>query len=213
MNNSQLKSEITEDFFYGRGIDKAKNLIGKFLLNEETGSGGVIVETEAYLGEKDPSCHYARSKNGKRGKVFEKGAGTVYIYSIHTHLCMNFISEYKGNPEGILIRAIKPSRGIEKMKENRGWDDKKKLASGPGKLTEALGIEKEKYNGQKISESSLSLYTTDLRPEIEESSRVGISEAKDWPARFSMKNSSYVSKPVKNVDSDFDTNCYYQNLD
>jgi DNA-3-methyladenine glycosylase len=110
---------------------------------------------------------------------------------------MNFISCYKGNPEGILIRAVKPVEGIESMKERRGWDKITKLASGPGKLTEALGIEKENHNDRKISESPVSLYKTDLEPEIKTGSRIGIKEAKDWPARFSMKENKFVSRSVK----------------
>jgi DNA-3-methyladenine glycosylase len=212
MDSPNLQNQISEEFFYGRGTDIAKELLGKFLVNEETGCGGIIVETEAYLGEHDPSCHFAKSGE-KRKKIFRKGAGTVYVYKIHTHDCMNIISEYKGNPEGILIRAIKPTKGIEEMKERRGWSDKTKLASGPGKLTEALGITKEEHNGEKLSESPITIYNTDLDPEIEISSRIGISKAEDWPARFSRKHSSYVSKPINQTDTSFSPEEYYQKFE
>lgn len=212
MTSPNLKNRISKEFFHGRGTDIAKELLGKFLVNEETGCGGVIVETEAYLGEHDPSCHFAKSGEHRK-KIFRKGAGTVYVYKIHTHNCMNIISEYNGNPEGILIRAIKPTKEVEEMKQRRGWEDKKKLASGPGKLTEALGITKEKHNGEKISESTVTIYDTDLEPEVEVSSRIGISKAEDWPARFSVKNSGYVSKPVKNPDTSFGHDEYYQKFE
>lgn len=212
MNTPNLQNQISEEFFHGRGTDLAKKLIGKYLVNEDTGSGGVIMETEAYLGENDPSCHFAKSGE-QRKKIFRKGAGTVYVYNIHTHNCMNFISDYNGNPEGILIRAIEPVKGVEGMKKRRGWDDKKKLASGPGKLTEALGITKEEHNGEKVSESSITLYDTDLEPEIEVSSRIGISKAKNWPARFSVKQNDYVSKPVKKADPSFSLDKYYNKFE
>jgi len=212
MTSPKLQNQISEEFFYGRGTNIAKKLIGKFLINEDTGCGGIIVETEAYLGENDPSCHFAKSGDHRK-KIFRKGAGTVYVYTIHTHNCMNIISEYNENPEGVLIRAIEPVKGIEEMKNRRGWEDKTKLASGPGKLTEALGISKEKHNGEKISESPISIYNTDLDPEIEVSSRVGISKAKDWPARFSVKENSHVSKPVKKADTSFNLDEYYQNFE
>lgn len=212
MNSPDPEKPVPEEFFYGKGTDIAKELLGKFLVNEETGAGGIIVETEAYLGEEDPSCHFAKSGEHRK-KIFRKGAGTVYVYKIHTHNCMNFISEYNGNPEGILIRAIKPLKGIEGMRERRGWNDKRKLASGPGKLTEALGITKDKHNGERISESPIKIYHTDLEPEIEVSARIGISKAKDWPARFSVKDSEYVSKPVKKADTSFSLDKYYQKFE
>lgn len=208
----KLRKPVSEEFFYGRGTDIAKKLIGKFLVNKETGSGGIIVETEAYLGENDPSCHFAKSGEHRK-KIFRKGAGTIYVYNIHGHNCMNIISEYNGNPEGVLIRAIEPIKGIEGMKNRRGWEDETKLASGPGKLTEALGISKEEHNGEKISESPVSIYDTDLYLEVEKSSRIGISKAKDWPARFSVKENSHVSKPVKKPDTSFSLDEYYQKFE
>jgi len=212
MNSSELGRQISEEFFYGRGTDIAKDLVGKFLINKETQAGGIIVETEAYLGENDPSCHFAKNRENRK-KIFRMGAGTVYVYKIRGHNCMNIISEYKGNPEGVLIRAIKPVKGIEGMGERRGWEDKGKLASGPGKLTEALGINKEKHNGRKISESSITIYHTDIDPEIEITSRIGISKACDWPTRFSIKNNSYISKTGKQPDTSLDLDSYYQKLE
>ncbi len=212
MTTPNLQDPISEEFFYGRGTDIAKELVGKFLINKEPDCGGVIVETEAYLGENDPSCHFAKSGEHRK-KIFRKGAGTFYVYKIHTHNCMNIISEYNGNPEGVLIRAIKPVKGIEEMKKRRGWDDLEKLASGPGKLTEALRISKETHNGEKVLESPVNIYNTDLKPEIEASSRIGISKATDWPARYSLKDSKYVSKPVKKADNTFDLDEYYQKFE
>lgn len=210
--NLENRKQLSPQFFEDRGIDVARKLIGKLLINEETGCGGIIVETEAYLGENDPSCHFAKSQNGSRAEVFRNGAGTIYVYNIHTHNCMNFISKYRGNPEGILIRAVEPVKGVEEMKARRGWEKETKLASGPGKLTEALGITKEKYNGQNILDSPISIYSTDREPEIEVSARIGISKAVDWPARFLAKGNQHVSRPKIDPDTSFDFNAYYQNL-
>jgi DNA-3-methyladenine glycosylase len=119
MNSSELRSQISEEFFYDKGVNIAKELIGKFLIKENTGCGSIIVKTEAYLGENDPSCHFAKNSEHRK-KIFRKGVGTVYAYKIHGHNCMNIISEYKGNPEGTLIRAIKPSKRVEERGGENG---------------------------------------------------------------------------------------------
>lgn len=197
--------KLSEEYFEGRAVDLAEDLIGKLLVREtEDGLvGGYIVETEAYLGRFDPSCHFAKSGKARK-KVFRKGAGTVYVYKIHGHDCMNFISEYEGEPEGILIRALKPLEGIEKMKEHRDREKETELCSGPGKLTEALNISKDGHNGQKISESPVSVFETGREHETAKSCRIGIKKAKRCPLRFTVRGSNFVSQPLdRNVDGDF----------
>jgi len=195
-DNIQRKEHISEDFFRGKVTDIAEELIGKLLFNEELGVSGIVVETEAYLGREDPASHLVKAGE-KRKKVFNRGAGTLYVFKIYQHNNFNFITEHNGVPEGILIRAVEPVEGLKKMRKKRGVDSKKELCSGPGKLTEAFGIKKEKHTNQKISESSISVFETDLEPEVEKSCRIGISEAQDWPLRFTAKDSDYISKSVE----------------
>jgi DNA-3-methyladenine glycosylase len=210
--NFETRDKVSEEFFSRRGVEVARDLIGMFLVNSETGCGGIIVETEAYMGEEDPSCHYARNQNGKRAEVFEQGAGTVYVYSIHAHECMNFISEVDGYPEGILIRALKPVKGLDGMRDRRGWGDEQKLCSGPGKLVEAIGVSKKSHNGEKLSEGSLEIYWTDLDPGVKFSGRIGISEAEDWPVRFLVSEGDFVSRPVRQCDRSFDIDGFYRGV-
>lgn len=203
---------LPEELFHRRGTTVARDLIGKLLVNEENGAAGIIIETEVYLGAEDPSCHYD-GKSTKRGKIFEKGPGTVYVYKIHGHDCMNFIAGTENYPEGVLIRALKPVEGVEEMKDRRGFDNEEKLCSGPGKLTEALGITKETHNGEKLEDSSLTVYDTDLSPEIDSGIRIGISSAEHWPMRFGMAGSDFLSENMERVETNFNSDRFYERAD
>lgn len=200
--------ELTEEFFQGRVTEIAENLIGKLLVNEENSAAGVIVETEAYLGVKDPASHLVKAGE-KRKKTFEKGAGTVYVFKIYQHSNLNVLTERDGTTEGILIRAAEPVEDIEEMKERRGTESRQELCSGPGKLCEAFGITKDSNNGESLSESNLSIYETNRRPEIEKTGRIGISSAKKWPLRYAASNSSHVSKQVRREIEDRDFESFY----
>ena len=206
----KTSSELEEDFFRGRSVDIAQDLLGKLIAVENL--AGRIVETEAYLGEKDPSCHLARN-NEKRNRVFRKGAGTVYVFKIYQHHNMNFITEIDGYPEGVLIRAIEPVNGLEEMKDRREVEKDVLLGSGPGRLTQALGINREKDNGLSLTESRINLYSDGSDPDIEVSRRIGISEAEEWPLRFSISGNKHVSKPLdKDVNEGFEPKKFYNNI-
>lgn len=185
---------LSEDFFHGQVTDIAEELLGKLLVYDSDGgvAGGIIVETEAYLGQKDPASHLVKVGK-KRKQVFKKGAGTVYVFKIYRHCNLNFITEHDGISEGVLIRALEPIKGVELMKQRRGVKEKVELASGPGKLTEALGIKKDVENGRPIEDSNVSVYETNLEPEIKRTGRIGISEAEDWPLRFIAEDSKHLS--------------------
>lgn len=197
-----IEKELGESYFKGRCIDIAKDLVGKLLLCRRPRgvSGGIIVETEAYLGEKDPACHLSNGKT-KRTIPFLKGAGTVYIFKIYKHNNLNIITEYNSHPECVLIRAIHPTHGLEIIRGRREIDDFKNLSNGPGKLTEALGITKEEFNNTKIKKSSISMFETDLEPNIAITSRIGISKAMDWPLRYCFEENPFLSKISKEKKS------------
>jgi len=215
-NPTELKifEELSINFFKGRCIDIAKKLLGKLLVNktEEGITGGIIIETEAYLGRNDPACHISNGYT-KRNKPFFKGKGTIYVFKIHRYNNLNVISEYNSHPECILIRAIEPTHGIELMKKRRGTDDLFKLANGPGKLTEALGITKENTNNKKIHDNTISFYNTNLRNfNTIITTRIGISKAADWPLRFCIADNVFISKKLKNNDTSvsFKEDKYYE---
>ncbi len=172
----------------------------------------MIVETEAYLGEKDPSCHLARNRED-RNKIFYKGAGTVYVFKIYYHHNLNFITEHNGYPEGVLVRAIEPVKGLEEMKHVRETGEGTEIGSGPGKLTEALKINKEHHNGLALSESPISVYKTGLSDfELCRTRRIGISKAESWHLRFHIKDNPHVSKNLESSRNSFDHEKFYRDL-
>lgn len=184
--------------FYRRPADVvAQDLLGCFLIHETANGilvGGKIVETEAYLGIDDPACHSARGKT-KANEVMFGPAGRVYVYHIYgRHLCFNITTDEENIASAVLIRALEPLFGLEIMSRNRG--KKVHLTDGPARLTEALGITKED-NGRDLLNGPI--YCLDKEKEIKKEDiivkpRIGISKAKEWPLRFYLKGSKWVSK-------------------
>src|SRR5690242_7647628 len=134
--------------FFDRSVhDVAPDLIGATLLFN--GVGGVIVEVEAYH-HTDPAAH---SFNGPtpRNRAMFGPPGFAYVYrSYGIHWCVNFVCEKEGSASAVLIRALQPTHGISAMRRRRGLHDERALCSGPGKLTEALGIT-GKHNGLALA--------------------------------------------------------------
>ena len=142
--------EIKEKFYQKDTATMARELLGKILIskNENKIFAGYIVETEAYLGEFDKACHgYGNKKTPKVEALFEK-AGTVYIYTMHTHKMLNIVSCEEGNPQAVLIRAVEPIINVNVMEENRGKSGIL-VSNGPGKLTKAFGID-DRFNKTEI---------------------------------------------------------------
>lgn len=196
MNNKF--SPRPKEFYNQPTLDLAKNLLGNILVHEtdEGTSSGIIVETEAYLGEKDQAAHSFKNRRTKRTEIMFASPGHVYIYEMHTHTLVNVVGAEEGTPNAILIRAVEPLTGIELMLKRRPVDKRTNLTSGPGKLTKALGITKEHY-GRTFFEPPLFIAAGDEPAEIEIGTRIGIDnsgEAKDYPYRFWVKDNPYVSR-------------------
>ncbi len=154
---------------------------------------GRIVETEAYYGLADPASRAFKGKTNFN-KWMWREAGTLFIYMVHGNWLLNVITERKGIPSGILIRAVEPLDGIEKMRERRGTDIKN-LTSGPGKLTQAFGITK-KHNGMKVHNPSSEVFIEkgETWDEIKTSPRIGVKEDLHYHLRFFIEGNPFVSR-------------------
>lgn len=189
--------------FYARPtIDVAIELLGCEIIAEADGikTGGIIVETEAYIGTTDPACHACRGMTRRNHVMFEE-PGRLYVYFTYgNHFMLNIVTERNGYPGAVLLRALEPSRGIEEMGRRRATDDFTNIASGPGKLAKALGVN-TMQNGIDLSESVVYLKgPSKLDEEILTSSRIGIGERgteRLW--RFFFDGNPHVSVPNKAV--------------
>jgi DNA-3-methyladenine glycosylase len=179
-------------------LNAAPLLLGCYLIRQ-TPAGQIrlkIVETEAYH-QADPASHSYRGLTPRTAPMFQAG-GHIYIYfNYGMHYALNIVTGKEGEGEGVLIRAGEPLDGIELMKANRGTENVKNLASGPGKLAQALGIFDTSLSGKILNKSSISLEKGAAieAGEIIASARIGITKASDRPWRFYIKNNPYVSRP------------------
>jgi DNA-3-methyladenine glycosylase len=186
---------LTTDFFARSVHDVACELIGCELRFH--GIGGVIVEVESYERD-DPACHAYVGLTPRTSTLFGP-PGRAYVYlSYGIHSLLNFVAEPEGNAAAVLIRALEPRFGIDEMRHRRRRDEVRELCSGPGKLTEALGIDLE-WNGTPVTEPPFELRgrSEEWRDvEVMTAPRVGITKATELPWRFCAAASAYLSRPV-----------------
>lgn len=169
----------------------ARSLIGACLFVD--GVGGRIVETEAYDRE-DPASH-SHAGPTLRNKVMFGPPGRVYVYrSYGLHWCMNIVCREAGHGAAVLIRAIEPLRGLERMHERRGGVDERVLCAGPGRVCQALGVTRE-HDGCAVDEAPFELVPAATAPPVVAGPRIGISKAVDVPWRFGLAGSRYLSRP------------------
>jgi len=181
--------------FFDRSVHEvARELIGCRLLFD--GCGGTIVETESYERD-DPACH-AYVGLTERTRVLFGPPGRSYVYlSYGIHSLLNFVCEPEGDAAAVLIRALEPTVGLEQMRARRGDSHPDTgLCSGPGKLTEALGVGLQ-HNDLPLDRDPFRLFEPEpgTRPGIVVGPRIGITKAVDLPWRFSAAGSPFVSKP------------------
>lgn len=193
---------ILKDKFYQRDTETvAKELLGKKLVHciGNQRISGIITETEAYLGLKDKACHtYGGRKTDKTRSMYLHG-GHAYVYFIYgKYFCFNVVTLTDQHPEAVLIRALEPLESIDTMKQFRKKDKIKELTTGPGKLCQALGINKS-HDGLSLTHSEITIeeHLTITESQIVAKPRIGIhyaQEAKDWPLRFYIKDNLFISK-------------------
>ena len=187
-------------FFQSDPLHCAAQLIGTQVVWGKC--AGRVVETEAYLVEGDEACH-TFMRPSTRAFVERNKAGTCYIYfNYGVHWMLNVL--VKGGPRDglILIRALEPQRGLALMRQRRGIEELRRLCSGPGKLTQALAINKSHHEIDLCAETAHSFRARpNEKIEVVADPRIGISRAKDFPWRFTLRNSPFVSRPPCVPDS------------
>ena len=183
-------------FFERDPLDCARDLIGTELVWGKC--SGLIVEVEAYLTLNDEACH-TFTRPSTRAFVERNEPGAVYIYfNYGVHWMLNLLVKGGKRSGLILIRALEPRRGLSLMKARRGLDDIRRLCSGPGKLTEALDITNRHHEISICAGPRHCLLPrTDKRVAVVADERIGISRSKDFPWRFTLRGSEFVSRPAR----------------
>lgn len=198
---------LPRSFFLPSAEIVAPKLIGHWLVrrsDDGTIAGGIIVEVEAYL-RGDPACHAFRGLSDRTKSMFGP-PGHSYVYLIYGfHYCMNTVCMPAGEAEGILLRALQPLWGVEKMRERRNGAIDRHIASGPGKLCAALGITR-KLDGTDLCSDESPVFVAEnpgrrktlkaLGPVVQ-TTRIGLTQAADWPLRWYLSGSHHVSKKAK----------------
>jgi DNA-3-methyladenine glycosylase len=174
--------------YFSRDVTEvARDLLGATLLVD--GVGGIIVETEAYH-PGDPASHSFRGETPRNRTMFA-GPGLVYVYrSYGIHWCINFVC---AGAAAILIRAIEPTEGIERMVERRGLSDPRALCSGPGKLCQALAVDR-RHDGLRLADPPFTFRPAGVQVPVVIGPRIGISRAVERPWRFGLAGSGYLSR-------------------
>jgi DNA-3-methyladenine glycosylase len=181
--------------FYARPVlDVAPDLVGCILRHGET--AGRIVETEAYH-ESEPACHAFAGLTARSAVLFGP-PGRAYVYrSYGIHALLNAVTDREGEGAAVLIRALEPLEGIDQMRARRGLERVEDLCSGPGKLTQALGIGLELNASALDGPISIEPRPADLpAPALVTGLRVGITRAVELPWRFCDAASRSVSRPL-----------------
>ena len=194
---------LKAEFFNRDPRRVARALLGKLLVRKTPRGilAGRIVETEAYLGKNDAAAHAAAGKTARNAVLFGP-PGHAYVYFIYgNHYCLNVSCLPDGDPGGVLFRALEPVAGIEQMARARGIEtatgtDLRKISSGPGRMTEALGVTRERDNGKSLvsARSDLRLADNGYRVRrVAVTPRVGIVKSAEQSLRYFIAGNPFVS--------------------
>jgi len=202
--------KLPRSFYEQDAVTVARNLLGKYLVHNIEGEeiAGKIVEAEAYMGPEDKAAHSYNNRRTQRTEIMYGPAGYAYVFRIYgMYNCINVVTSEIDKPQAVLIRALEPVSGLDKMSFKRyakKHNELKKsqiinLTNGPGKLCMALGINMSNYGDDLCGDR---LYITegsaDEKFDIVSSKRINIDyaeEAVDYPWRFYIKGNHFVSKP------------------
>ncbi|MBI5072120.1 DNA-3-methyladenine glycosylase [Candidatus Falkowbacteria bacterium] len=194
--------KIKKNFYNRKTLKVAQEILGKFLVRKIGNKiiAGKIVETEGYVGLNDLASHASRGKTARTAPMFGP-PGHAYVYLVYgLNYCFNIVTEKKNYPAAVLIRAIEPTQGINLMRRFRNAPkDEKNITNGPGKLCQALKIDK-KLNNIDLANGTLWLEDRDIKikpSDIIKAKRIGVDYAgkyKNKPWRFYLKGNQFVSK-------------------
>ncbi len=189
---------MTRDFYARPVLQVARDLIGCVVTHGEC--SGVIVEAEAYH-HTEPASHAFVGLTPRTATLFGP-PGIAYVYrSYGIHALLNAVAEAEGIGSGVLIRALEPLSGIDTMRRRRGLSRLEALCSGPGKLTQALGVELS-HNGTDLSRGPVRIWGRRAgweAPPITVDRRIGITKAVELPWRFSVTDSPFVSRRARAI--------------
>ena len=188
-------------FFRQDTVELARKLLGCLLIHRTPDgvAGGMIVETEAYVGAIDKACHAYRNRS-ERTEIMYHDGGYAYVYFVYgMHYCFNVVTGQEGEGNAVLIRALEPVIGLKLMQRRRNTKSLQNLCSGPGKVCLALDITKNEY-GLDLCNADSPLRLIQYRhipdAKIGASPRINVAyaeEAAAWPWRFYVKENPYVS--------------------
>jgi DNA-3-methyladenine glycosylase len=191
------------DFFLRPADVVARDLLGKLLVRVETDGAvlaGRIVETEAYLGANDAASHAYKGKTARNAVMFGP-PGRAYVYFTYgMHYCVNAVCGPEGEGTAVLIRALEPVLGRERMAELRGLDASaqgKMISGGPARLAQALGIDRARDDGKVLTSASSDLqlrHDNHVAGDILATPRIGITKAADLPLRFHVEGHVCISR-------------------
>lgn len=179
--------------FLAPSTELAHRLIGATLLLD--GVGGRIVETEAY-DQDDPASHSFSGPTSRNAAMFGPPAHAYVYRSYGIHWCLNLVCREEGHGAGVLIRALEPLAGLDKMRERRGLEELRLLCAGPGRVGQALGITRD-HNGLPITAPPFELLPARSINRVVSGPRIGISKAMDQPWRFGLAGSRFWSHPFR----------------
>lgn len=191
---------IPREFYWQDTRTAAQRLLGQVVRRRlPTGEilSGIIVETEAYLHD-DPACHAYRGLTPRNQTMFGP-PGHAYVYFTYgLHMMLNLVCAPEGVAEAVLIRALEPTEGIDFMRQNRGGLlETRQLTNGPGKLAQALGLNRLSHNGLDLTDADgeLQVWPNDYPLfETVTATRIGITQGADLPWRYYIRGNPFVSR-------------------
>jgi DNA-3-methyladenine glycosylase len=195
-----MPAKLPRSFYSRPALDVASDLLGKVLVRRyrRRNLSGQIVETEAYVGPHDLACHASKGHTPRTAVMFGE-PGHAYVYMIYGfHFCLNVVTEPKGYPAAVLIRALEPLENLDLMRRLRNNAERDiDIASGPGKLCKAMSIDKA-LNGEDFLGDTIWIEDRKIHPRrVLTSPRVGVDyagEYKDKPWRFYIEGNPHVSR-------------------
>jgi DNA-3-methyladenine glycosylase len=196
MTRSQRAATLPVSFFRRPTEQVARELLGAVVVSRMDGvvTAGRIVEVEAYLGHRDPASHGYRHRRHPQNETLHGPAGRWYVYrSYGVHWCANLVCERERNAGAVLLRALEPVEGLPQMRARRGAVTDRLLCAGPGRLTQALGISRA-LDGAAATEADVVVLRGEPPETIAATPRIGITQAVEWPLRFVVPGSPWLSR-------------------